>query len=73
MEGAASEDGRTPSIWDTYAHDGTRSIFFFRKKTEKKNLHVFAIRLIFGGFNFNLFLPRRIFFIEIFNRPDTDK
>ena len=27
VEGAANEDGRTPSIWDTFAHAGTPRSF----------------------------------------------
>lgn len=29
VEGAANEDGRTPSIWDTFAHAGLCLIFLF--------------------------------------------
>ena len=67
MEGAAFEDGRTPSIWDTFAHAG--QLFFIKKKKKiiKRNLILISVAVfVFWKKEFN-FLRLRF---RVFGRRD---
>ncbi|KAF3571425.1 hypothetical protein F2Q69_00062501 [Brassica cretica] len=50
-EGAVDEDGRTPSVWDTFSHSGNICIFFFFLKNISKQrgsvgLSIYAYGLV---------------------------
>lgn len=58
VEGAAFEDGKTPSIWDTFSHSG-KYIFIFLYHFSlvfKCPLFSFIILMLFLGFLHLLFL-----------------